>query len=526
MLKQYDDAMTLGERILESEPNNVEVIFNLAEVSWIAKNLPKVLDLYYRLIEISPDNVMYKIRYEAAKLDSCLWDHGHERLTAKIISFLENSQNEEIAEIEPLYLLRFGIEPSIQLKYLKKIADSKFNSQPLYEQTRNEQNKKPLVGAKVGAKKIKIAYLSSDIKNHPVGNLIVGLIENHNRNKFEISLYSTSNKEGSNISKRVNAACDRYRVISSSCSDEHLAQTIFDDGIEILIDLNGLTEGLRIATLAQKPAPIQVSFLGYPASTGAPYMDYIIADSFVASNDKEAMFTEAIITMPDTYLPFDNTTPDGKVNCTKAEYGFCEDSIVLCCFNSSYKITPELFDIWMHLLKEIPTSVLWLSVSNDYAMENLKEHARISSVDPERLVFTTKAKNFEDYLARYQVADLFLDTPIYNAHSTAMDCLWGGCPMITCAGDAFASRVAGSLLRAAGIPELITYNLVDYRELALKLGKNPDELRKIRDKLNSNKHTAPLFDSKRYAQNFEAALETMWGKYIAGKHPEAFSVGK
>ncbi len=223
-------------------------------------------------------------------------------------------------------------------------------------------------------------------------------------------------------------------------------------------------------------------------------------------------------------MPFDNTVEVPELSVSRQSSGLPDGGFIFCCFNNSYKITEKIFDIWMQLLAEIPYSVLWLSDRDEFAIENLLKEADKRGIVADRLIFAKRAEKFADYLARYQVADLFLDTQIYNAHCTAIDCLQSGCPLVTCSGDTFASRVAGSLLRAAELPELITHNLHEYKKLALHLALNPVVLKNIRQKLKAKRTTAPLFDSKGYAQNFESALKLMWKRYQAGQTPQAFAV--
>ena len=327
--------------------------------------------------------------------------------------------------------------------------------------------------------------------------------------------------------------CDRAsprRSIASSTFDtkatSDIAQLLKELQIDIAVDLTGHTHDGRLAALARRPAPIQVSYLGYSGTTGADFIDYVIADPIVLPFDQQPYYTERIVHLPDTYLVNDSKRSLPTSTPTRQECGLPEDGFVFCCFNNNYKITQEIFDVWMRLLAANPGSVLWLRQENADAERRLREEARERGIDTARLVFADRLPSYQEHLARHRQADLFLDTLPYNAHSTASDALWAGLPLLTCAGRSFAGRVAASLLHAVGLPELVTHSLTDYESLAMSLAADPALLRGYKQRLEESRHTCPLFDTARFTRHIEAAYIKMWEIYQRGEDPQGFSVSK
>jgi predicted O-linked N-acetylglucosamine transferase (SPINDLY family) len=302
------------------------------------------------------------------------------------------------------------------------------------------------------------------------------------------------------------------------------ARLIQTDAIDLLIDLTGYTQYARTQIPATRPAPVQVNFLGYPGTMGADFIDYIIADSIVVPMDQQPFFTEKIVHLPGCYLPGGGQRRISETTPSRGECGLPETGFVFCGFNNSFKITPDIFDIWMRLLRLVPESVLWLRAINPTATNNLRREAEARGVDKARLIFAPKLASSEDHLARHCLADLFLDTLPYNAHSTAADALWMGLPVLTCVGSTFAGRVAGSLLHAAGLPELATTTLTDYESIALRLATDPALLAGLRQRLEKNRPTAALFDGAVFVHHLELAFQTMWQRHSKGLSPESFAV--
>jgi predicted O-linked N-acetylglucosamine transferase (SPINDLY family) len=295
--------------------------------------------------------------------------------------------------------------------------------------------------------------------------------------------------------------------------------------VDILVDLMGYTTDARPEIIRLRPAPIQVSYLGYPGTMGSDVVDFILVDEHIVPADEQPYFSERLVHLPDCYMVNDRQRPIAPHLPTRSACGLPEEAFVFCCFNAAYKMTPPMFDIWMRLLGAVPGSVLWLNVSNATAVANLRREADSwLAGGAARLVFAPSVPTNQEHLARFAIADLFLDTLPYNAHTLASDALWGGCPVLTCTGRAFPGRVAGSLLRAVGLPELTTHSLADYEALALQLARDPLRLRAIRDKLQANRLTTALFDSQRFTRHLESAFETMWRMHLGGESLRPFRV--
>src|SRR5262249_2809972 len=295
--------------------------------------------------------------------------------------------------------------------------------------------------------------------------------------------------------------------------------------VDIAVDLMGYTKGNRTNIFVQRAAPVQVSHIGFSGTMGAQYIDYIIADHVVIPIEHASFFSEKIVLMPDTYLPTDRKLAIAQKTPTRTEVGLPNNAFVFCCFNNSYKITPDVFDCWMRILKRVDNSVIWLSEGNTKATSNLRREAEIRGVHPERLVFA-KRTFLPDHLARHRLADLFLDTLPYNAHTTASDALWAGLPVLTCIGETFAGRVAASLLNAIGLPELITTTLEAYEKMAIDLATHPEELVAIKHKLAERRLTMPLFDTQLFTKHIETAYTAMYERYQVGMSPDHIVVPK
>jgi predicted O-linked N-acetylglucosamine transferase (SPINDLY family) len=317
-------------------------------------------------------------------------------------------------------------------------------------------------------------------------------------------------------------AVERF-IDAQNQSDDEVATLLRELEVDIAVDLKGFTTDSRTGIFAYRPAPIQVNYLGYPGTMGAPYIDYIVADPVVIPPEHHPYYTEKVVYLPECYQVNDSKRAIAEAAPSRAAAGLPELGFVFCCFNNNYKITPALFDVWMRLLREVPGSVLWLLEANATAAENLRREAQARGIEPRRLVFAPRVK-LAEHLARHRLADLFLDTLPYNAHTTASDALWTGLPVLTCQGQTFAGRVAASLLQAIGLPELITHSLPDYEALALKLATDPALLRQIKDKLAANRLTTSLFDTDRFRRHLEAAYTTMWEAYQRGEQPRSFAV--
>jgi len=365
--------------------------------------------------------------------------------------------------------------------------------------------------------RIRIGYLSGDFQQHATALLLVEILEAHDTRSFELHGYSYGADDGLGMRERLRLPFTRFTDISA-LDDMQAARAIHADGIDILVDLKGYTAGTRTALLTYRPAPVQVSFLGYPGTLGGTFCDYLISDHFVTPSDAAADYSEALACMPASYQPHGRCAEIGPMP-SRASAGLPEDALVLCCFNQAYKFTPEIFDIWCALLESAPGSVLWL-LRTEQAEGNLRREAMRRGISPDRLVFADDLPQAA-HLGRLQMADLVLDTLPFNAHTTASDALWVGVPLVTCAGTTFASRVAGSLLRAVGLGELVTHSLGDYAALATALVTDAPRLRSLRARLAAQRMDAPLFDVVSYAASLESLFTQMWGRHREGLPPQA-----
>ena len=365
--------------------------------------------------------------------------------------------------------------------------------------------------------RVRVGYATGDLFRHATAYLIADILERHDRERFEIFLYSFGPDDGSEIRKRIIAAAEHF-VDARQMSDRALADRIRSDDIDILLDLKGYTLNARFGVFAHHAARIQVNFLGYPGTIGASCYEYIIGDRIVTPLEHAASYSEKIAQLPHCYQPNDRQRQIGP-RPTRAACGLPEEGFVFCSFNNSYKITASVFDLWCHLLRQIDGSVLWLYEANPQARRNLLQEAQRRGIRPERLVWAPHV-SLEAHLARLQLADLALDTLPVNAHTTASDALWAGVPMITTAGDSFVSRVASSVLHAADLPDLVAADIQTYGQLALELAQDPERLRSVRQRLASSRTGCALFDSEQYARDLEALFARMLAVWEQGGPPE------
>jgi len=415
----------------------------------------------------------------------------------------------------PVYFTIPGVRPELMKQSTSALAMIGLSDDPQEQLDAAKQYVKTKVRSDVpalrpektyGHKKIRIGYCSSDFCMHPVSMLTVQLFELHNRDEFEVYGFCWTRQGHSALRQRVMDAMDHFIRIDEM-SDEAAAKKIRECEIDILVDLHGQTLGARANMLAYRPAPIQITYLGLPATTGLPSIDYVIADRFLIPAEHVRFYSEKPLYMPDVYQVSDrkrqSTEPPTREQC-----GLPADAFVFCSFNNNYKYTPEMFEAWMNILRRTPESVLWLLADNPYAQENLKREARLKGVEASRLIFATRVLP-EQYLARYAVADLFLDSFPFNAGTTANDALWMGLPVLTRTGRTFASRMAGALLTAAGLPELITYDVKAYEEKAVELAANRSHCRKLREHLQSVREQGVLFDTPRFVRHLEQRLQSL-----------------
>lgn len=368
-----------------------------------------------------------------------------------------------------------------------------------------------------GHDKLRIGYFSANFHDHPGLYLTAGLFRHHDPARFNVYGYSLGPPRESAIKDQIIPHLNTFRQLHN-LSEQQIAEIARQDGIDIAIDMDGHIKGSRNGLFAHRPAPVQISFLGFPGPIGSPHFDYIIADAIVIPTGERPHYPEPIVFMPDTYQPTDNTRPIGQDQTDRADHALPDNAVVFCCFNNSFKINAREFDIWMRVLAGVENSVLWLMAGHTLMRENLKREALVRGISDKRLIFAPRLSQ-ADHLARHRHADLFLDTFHYNAHTTASDALWAGLPVLTTPGSQFAARVASSVLKATGLPELIAPSASAYQKTAIELGRNPQQIMRIKEKLAQNLATSALFDTPRYTKHFETALEEMFRRYKAGETP-------
>ena len=372
------------------------------------------------------------------------------------------------------------------------------------------------------AKRLKIGYLSADFHEHPTAHLMRGFFHCHDRHRFEIYGYALRGEADSAYYQRIKNDCDHF-VDLANMDNAAAVRRIQADGIHVLVDLMVYTNYSRPEIFCHRPAPIQINWLGFPGSSGAEYLDYVVVDPVVLPPEQAVFCTEQPVYLPECYQVNDRWQEIAETGIRRADQDLPEHGFVFCCFNQMQKLEPVMFSVWMRILRRVPDSVLWLYSESEEAQDNLRIAATACGVAGERLVFAKRLPK-DRHLERHRLADLFLDTRIYNAHTTASDALWAGLPVLTCMGDAFPARVAASLLHAVGMPELITRSLGEYEERAVRLATQPEELAALRDKLAYNRLRTPLFDTERFTRHLERAYELMWERHVRGLPPAPLHV--
>jgi len=509
---KLEEAIAAYRKALAVKPDFADAHFNLGIVLQSLKRYDETLDCFRSALRLRPKDARIFANLVNVSAQACAWDDWEEhrrRLTELVRAG---------APVNPFHFVTASGEPQDQLACARR-----------YAQTLVPAPLPPLWRGQTYAKdKIRIGYLSAGLGEHTTAHLIAELFERHDRGRFEIFGLSLGADDRSPMRRRIEKAFDRFADVRAQGNAE-VARTIRDLGVGVAVDLDGYTTAVRAETagraaiLAHRPAPVQVNYLGYPGTMGADFIDYILVDPFVAPSDQQPFFAEKLVHLPDCYQVNDTKREIAAAAPSRRACGLPDDSFVFCCFNNNYKITPPMFDVWMGLLAAVPGSVLWLLADNDAAVRNLRREAGLRGADPARLVFAPRLPSAE-HLARHRLADLFLDTLPCNAHTTASDSLWAGLPVLTCTGKTMAGRVAGSLLTAVGLPELVTHRIEDYEARALRLARERDVLRGIRAKLERSRATAPLFDIERTRRHIEAAYVKMWEIFQSGGAPRAFAV--
>ena len=506
-LKRSEQALASYDRALALRPQAVDALNGRAAALHELKRAEDALASFERVLAIDPDHPQAFGGALGAAMTICDWPR-----TAKLARELEARIAQRKSIIHPFLLLSCSDDPSLALQCARNFVADKVPAQPppLF-------NGVPRVRGRV-----RIAYLSADYHEHPTAYLIAELLERHDRSRFEVLGISYGPDDWSATRTRIISAFDQFHDVRAK-SDHETATLLHELAVDIAVDLKGHTADCRPAILAHRPAPIAVNYLGYPGTMGGDFIDYVIADATVLPFDQQSFFSERIVHLPDCYQVNDTKRMIAPLASGRREVGLPQQGFVFCCFNNSHKITAPVFDVWMRILRDVEGSVLWLLRANPAVERNLRREAAARGIDPARLVFADRV-GLDQHLARHRLADLFLDTLPFNAHTTASDALWVGLPLLTFRGKSFAGRVAASLLGAIGLPELVTDNLADYEVMAVRLARDPSLLTSIRQKLEQNRRTQPLFDTDRFRRHIEAAYATMWESRLHGEPPRSFAV--
>ena len=536
-LNQLDDAIRNYQAVIKMNPSNAEAYFNLGNTYKRLGNIDDSIKNYKCAIKIYPDyydarnNLAIVLREQKKLLDSlteykyliklkpdaelvpgyilqikkdlCIWDKSENELN-EIIKKINQKQN----VCGPFSMLGFADNPLLHKKVgeIYSVSISK-NLVKFNKVTSNPKNKK-----------IRIGYFSADFHNHATMHLMAELFELHNKNLFEIYAFSFGPNIQDELRKRVRLAFNEFFDVELN-TDYEIAQLAREQNIDIAVDLKGYTQDCRPKIFAIGCAPIQINYLGYPGTMGASFMDYIVADKTLISHKHEQNYSEKIVFMPNSYQVNISNLIFSKALFSRDDLNLPAEGFVFCCFNSIYKITPEVFAGWMRILNSVSESVLWMYSKNSFAIENLKQEAAKHGIDKDRLIFASFMTT-KDHLKRIQSADLFLDTLPYNAHTTASDALRVGLPVLTRIGESFTSRVASSLLNAVNLPELITTSQEDYEALAIELATNSKKYKSLKDKLLNNLPKAPLYDTPLFTRHIESAYKTMYERHREGMEPE------
>lgn len=487
---KYEDARLAHEKALKLDPGFGTAWSNYGNTLLELKLGDEAYDAYETAFKINPKTPYLLGQYFAAKTNWCIWDES-----PSIQNFLSLVSDREKVTI-PFNLLQTNSGLALQKICAETFTKDRF----LVSEINNSEW--PL---RESGERIRIGYFSSDFREHPVGILMQNLLKLHDRSRFEVYGFFLNKKTGDSIEKTLIENFDS-RFDLFGVSDPASIDLIRGLSLDIAIDLNGHTSGARTALFAQQIAPIQVNYLGYAGTSGSDFYDALIADRVAIPPEHQIHFSEKITYLPNSFFPVDtgiSYESFGDIP-SRSSQGLPDSGFVFACFNNAYKITPYIFDIWMNLLKRIPNSVLWLSNPSSKAVTNLQREAISRGVDSSRLIFASRTPGRREHLSRLRLADLFLDTPNYNAHATAADALWAGLPVLTLIGETFAGRVAASQLSALGLHELIVHSDQEYFEKALTLATQPDLLKGIRNQIELNRHSSPLFDTKQYVKDLES----------------------
>jgi len=503
---KLEDAISSYRYAVELNPKLVDTLYNMSVLLFEIGETTQSISGYKRILELDPSHASAEARMYFQKFGICDWS-DYENIQASSARLGISTKS-----VQPFALLSANDSPSQQLERSKKYAQEKYTFESIaITRKLNVENDR-----------IKVGYFSADIHDHATMYLISGLFREHDRSKFEIFCYSYGLYQSGHFRKGAENNVEHFFDVTAE-SDMQIVEMARGHQLDIAIDLKGYTQHTRSEIFQHRVAPIQLNYLGYPGSMGADFIDYIVADNILINNEFRKFYSENIIYLPHSYQPNDSERLIDPELTVREDFGLPSDAFVFCCFNNNYKIGPREFDIWMRILKQVEKSVLWLFRSNKWAENNLRKEAESRGVDPNRIIFAENIAHSK-HLARHRHADLFIDTFNYNAHTTASDALWAGLPIVTKIGKQFSARVAASLLNAVGLPELITNSEEEYERLILDLATTSERLAQLKHNLGANRMTLPLFDTQRYARNFESGLLSIYDLHLQGEPAKDITV--
>lgn len=501
-LGDLESAVACHRKAAELNPDDADTRYNLGESFKVQGQLQAAIESYERALELAPDHVSALGGLVHLRQHVCRWE-GMEKLWQRVREKIAGGAG---GKISPFSTFSMPTSAAEQLACARAWARQELAPLPAARGEPRFDFSRPR-----SRERIRVGYLSWGFHRHATAHLTAELFELNDRKRFEVFAYAYGPEDNSAIRARVRKACEHFVDVSQE-SYFATAQRIYGDGVDILVDLTGYTLGTRPQILALRPAPIQVNWLGYPGTLGTDCVDFIVADPFIIPEGQERFYAEKVIRLPDCYQVNDRRREVGERVPSREECGLPGSGIVFCCFNQAYKILPEMFGAWMRILQAVPGSVLWLAEANPWAAGHLRREAAARGVAGERLVFAPR-KPLGEYMVQYRIADFALDTFPYTSHTTAADALWMGCPLATCAGETFASRVAGSVLASAGMRELVTDNLGDYERMVIELAGSPQRLQDLRRRLRETRDSCALFDTPGFVKHLEAAYEEMMKAY-------------
>jgi len=506
--KQHQAAIDSYDRAIAIRSDHAAFHYNRGLALNALQRYHEAIASFDRAIAIDPDYSYVSGERLYSKIRICDWRNA----SGDVLELATRVQRNDPVTA-PFQVL--AVSPSLTLQ--RKVAT-------LYVKENHPANQQlGLIRKRHRQKKIRLGYFSADFRSHAVAYLAAGMFEQHDKARFELFAFSFGPNSDDEMRQRIAAAFDHFIDVRAH-TDKEVAQLARRLEIDIAVDLSGFTQGHRLGIFSYRAAPMQVSYMGYPGTLGADYMDYLIADPTLIPAASRVGYSEKIVYLPHSYQANDDKRKISDKVFSRQDLRLPETGFVFCCFNNNFKITPATFDGWMRILQRVDDSVLWLFEGNRVAVDNLRQQAQHRGIAVERLVFAQFMPLLPEHLARLRIANLFLDTLPYNAHTTASDALWAGVPVLTCTGETFASRVAASLLNAIGLPELITTTQQDYEDLAIELATHPLRLEALRDKLQRHRLTTPLFDTRLFTRHLEDAYEQMVERYQNDLAPDHLEV--